>query len=58
MNDYDSEKPLTFITYLDMNNLYGWAMNCYLPYGRLKNFDGFDVMSISQKSPIGYWTQS
>ena len=24
MNDYDSKKPSTFITYLDMNNLYGW----------------------------------
>ena len=23
MNDYDSKKPSTFITYLDMNNLYG-----------------------------------
>ena len=23
MNDYDTEKPSTFITYLDMNNLYG-----------------------------------
>ena len=23
MNDYDPEKWLTFITYLDMNNLYG-----------------------------------
>ena len=40
-----------------MNNLYGWAMSEYLPYGkfkRLKNVDGFDVMSISEKSPIGY----
>ena len=32
MNDYDSKKPSTFITYLDMNNLYGWAMSKYLPY--------------------------
>ena len=40
-----------------MNNLYGWAMNNYLPYGRfkcLKNVDGFDVNSISEKCPIGY----
>ena len=33
MNDYDLEKPSTFITYLDMNNLYGRAMSKYLPYG-------------------------
>ena len=57
MKDYDPKKPSKFITYLDMNNLYGWAMSGYLPYGefkRLKNVDGFDVNSISEKSSIGY----
>ena len=50
MNDYDSKKPSTFITYLNINNLYGWAMSEYLPYGGfewLKNVDGLDVNSIS-----------
>ena len=40
-----------------MNNLHGWIMSRYLPYGRLKwlkNADKFDVNSIKQKSPIGY----
>ena len=63
--DYDKNKPSTFISYLNMNNLYGWAMNEYLPYGRfewLKNFDKFDIMSISEcnsidKSPIGYFLE-
>ena len=32
MNDYDLNKPSTFITYLVKNNLYGWAMSEYLPY--------------------------
>ena len=32
MYDYDPKKPSTFISYLDMNNLYGWAMSEYLPY--------------------------
>ena len=57
MKDYDPKKPSKFITYLDMNNLYGWAMSEYLPYEGfkwLKNSDGFDVNSISEKSPIGY----
>ena len=43
--------------YLDMNNLYGWGLSSYLPYGGfkwLKNVDGFDVNSISEKSSIGY----
>ena len=36
MNDYDPKKPSTFISYLDMNNLYGWAMSEYLPYERFR----------------------
>ena len=54
-NDYDPKKPSKFTTYLDINNLYGWGLSGYLPYGRfkwLKNVDGFDVNSISEKSPI------
>ena len=57
MNDYDSDKPSIFITYLDMNNLYGWAISECLPYGEfewLKNVDGFDLNSINEKSDAGY----
>ena len=32
MNDYDPKNPSTLISYLDMNNLYGWAMSEYHPY--------------------------
>ena len=52
MNDYDLEKPSTFITYLDKNNLYGWTMSEYLPYEKfewVKNVDELDVMSINKK---------
>ena len=34
--DYDPKKPSTFISYLDMNNLYYWAKSEYLPYGSFK----------------------
>ena len=57
MKNYDPKKPSKFIPYLDMKNLYGWAMSSYLSYGgfkQLKNVDGFDVNSISEKSLIGY----
>ena len=57
MKNYDPKEPSRFITYLDMNNLYGWTMSGYLPYGRfkwLKNVDGFDVNSISKNIPVGY----
>jgi len=36
---YDSSKPSSFITYLDANNLYGWAMSKHLPT------HGFEWMS-------------
>ena len=57
MKNYDPTKPSKYIEYLDKNNLYGWGMSGYLPYGRfkwLKNVDNFDVNSISKKNPIGY----
>ena len=65
INDYDPKKPSTFISYLDMNNLYGWAMSEYRPCGRfkwLKNIDKFDIMSISEsssieKGSIGYFVE-
>ena len=46
MKNSDPTKPSKYITYLDENNLYGWAMSGYLPYGKfkwLKNIDNFDV---------------
>ena len=60
INDYDPKKPSTFKSYLGMDNLYGWAMSEYLPCGRfkwLKIIDKFDVMSIGEKSPIGYFLE-
>ena len=57
MKNCDPTKSSTFIPYLDMSNLYGWAMSGYLPYGGfkwLKNVDNFDVNSISKVSLIGY----
>ena len=57
MNDYDPKIQWTFISYLDMNNLYGSAISEYLPYEGfkwLKNVDELDVMLINEKNPIGY----
>ena len=42
MNDYDPNKPSTFITYLDKNNLYGWAMSKYLLYGESEWLENVD----------------
>ena len=57
MKDYEPTKPSQHISYPDINNLYHWAVSRYLLYGGfkwLRNVDGFDVNSISEKSPIGY----
>ena len=54
------KRPSTFISHLDMNNLYGWEMSEYLPYEGfkwLKNVAKFDVMSINEKSPIRYFLE-
>ena len=45
------------MSYLDMNNLYGWAMSINVPYrgfNRLKNVVRFNLNSFSEKNPIGY----
>ena len=59
MNDYNPEKPSAFITYLDKNNLYCWAISKYLPYGEFRwvNVDGLDVMSINKKRDTGYFLE-
>ena len=36
LNDYEAKKPSIFISYLDMNKLYGWVMSEYLPYDGFK----------------------
>ena len=57
MKNYDPTKLSIYISYLDMNNLYGWAMSGYLPYGGfkyLKSVDNFEVNSVSENNPIGY----
>ena len=55
MKCYDSIKESKFIMYLDANNLYGWAMSQYVPYGGFKwlnqeEIDKFDVNSIDENS--------
>ena len=36
MKEYNENKPSKYLMYLDANNLYGWAMSQYLPYGSFK----------------------
>ena len=59
MECYDSGKESKYITYLDANNLYGWAMSQYLSYSGFKwlnqkEISDFCLNSISENSSIGY----
>ena len=57
MKNYDPTKESKYIIDLDSNNLYGWRMSKYLPYGEfksIKNVDNFDVNSVSKNSFYGY----
>ena len=59
MRSNDAKKPSKFITYLDENNLYGWAMSQYLPYSGFKwlnqkEISDFCLNFISENSSIGY----
>ena len=59
MQSYDFNKPSKFVMYLDANNLCGWAMSQYLPYGGFKwlnqkEIDKFDVNSIKCSCIDGY----
>ena len=55
MQSYDDKKPSKYITYVDENSLYVWAIDQYLPYGRFKwlhqkeNYKS-DVNSIGENS--------
>ena len=58
-SDYDSEKPKTYINYLNINNLYGHATRQYLPYASFKWVNNINeieqkLMKIKNNSSTGY----
>ena len=55
----DSSKESKCITYLDANNLYGWAMSQYLQCSGFKwlnqkEIRDFSLNSVSENSSVGY----
>ena len=56
---YDPAKPSSWLSYLDCNNLYGWAMSQPLPVGNFRflsqeEIADFDVMKIPTHGDTGY----
>ena len=59
IKNYDNSMEDIFIMYFDANNLYGWAMTQYLPYGNFKwmtkkKIDKFSLGLIEENSLNGY----
>ena len=46
MKKYNEKAPSKYIMYLDANNLYGWAMNQYLPTGNFKWMSDKEIKQI------------
>ena len=57
MKNYDACKPTKYVTYLDANNLYGWAMSESMPYGGFKwmlNPEDFKIDDVKDDSEKGH----
>ncbi|XP_061191773.1 uncharacterized protein LOC133200019 [Saccostrea echinata] len=59
VSDFDPSKPKTWLTYLDMHNLYGTSMSMPLPerdfaWCTPEQIDSLNVMNISDDSDNGY----
>lgn len=54
LNEYDSTKPSNYLLYVDVNNLYGYAMNLPLPYSDFEWADEkLNVLDLENESEIG-----
>ena len=55
----DATRPTSFVSYLDANNLYGYAMSQPLPTGNFRfltkdQIDNLDILNIPDDHPMGY----
>lgn len=57
LSDFDCNKESNYLVYLDVNNLYGYAMSQYLPYSNfewVEDIENFHLNNVKDDSPIGY----
>ena len=61
MKNYDKDIISSYLTYLDGNNLYGWAMSQKLPVNgfkwseKLSRFNEIFIKNYNENSDIGYF---
>lgn len=55
LDDYNPNQPNNYIIYADVNNLYGYAMNCFLPYSGFEWYnEDLDMLDVPDDSEVGY----
>lgn len=58
LSEYDSTKPSNYLLYVDVNNLYGYAMNLSLPYAEFEwTNEKLNVLDLKKKTiqkPVTY----
>ena len=63
MKNYDKDITSSYLTYLDANNLYGWAMSQKLPVNgfkwveKLSRFNEIFIKNYNENSDIGYFLE-
>ena len=63
MKNYDKNIESSYLTYLDANNLYGWAMSQKLPvngfmwYKYLSEFDEDFIKNYDESGDVGYFLE-
>ena len=60
--NYDPSQPISYIIYLDANNLYGWAMSQRMPYGgfkwlKAKEWEKISWLELTENDYHGYFIE-
>ena len=58
MKDYNKKEPSKYLTYLDANNLYGWAMSLKLPIHSFKNMTNKELENIFNNQIVQVWERT
>ena len=58
MKDFNKKEPSKFLTYLDANNLYGWAMSQKLPVHSFKWMSNKEIENIFNNQIVQVWERT